>query len=57
MLSGVKKGILSQIEDAESTLNVLHAAYTSAANNAKIVSTKGNFDEILGHKHKLISFN
>jgi len=54
--TGEKNGILSTLDDAESTLKVLHAAYNSAANEAIITSTSGPFDEILGYSPNLIEF-
>ena len=54
--NGSKNGILSTIDDAESTLKVLHAAYTSAANKAAITSTNGPFDKILGYEPPSIKF-
>jgi len=53
---GENKNILSSLEDAKATLNLLHASYTSAANNAMIVSTKGPFDNILGYYPQHIVF-
>ncbi len=57
LLTGDKKGILSTIDDAELTTKVLHAAYTSAANNAMITTTLGPFNEILGFTPKFVNFN
>ena len=54
---GNKENVLSSLDDAESTLKVLHAAYSSAANSALIKSTNGPFDEILGYAPKPIKFN
>ena len=54
--TGDKSGILSSIKDAELTLNILHAAYTSAANSAVITPTVGPFAEILGHNPRPIIF-
>jgi len=55
--TGDKSGILSNLLDAELTLNILHAAYTSAANCAIITPTSGPFDKILGYTPKPIIFN
>lgn len=54
--TGDKSGILSSMKDAELTLNILHAAYTSASKSAEITSTIGPFNEILGYNPKPIAF-
>ena len=53
---GVFDNILSDLDDACQTLKVLHAAYSSAASKAQIVSTSGPFKNILGFKTETIIF-
>ena len=42
--------VLSNMRDAEMTSAILNAAYTSASDGGKIISTNGPFKEILGYK-------